>query len=134
MLVVALAIVAGARQFSAALAPAPPTPARVTITVHPGDGPAEISRRLEEQGLIRSGTTFRTLLRLRNAEGKIAPGSYPLIQGMSMNQIIDVLTAPPLGLTPAPTVVLTPLVSPTATPPATATPPPVTATPRPTTG
>ena len=128
ILVMALAIVAGARQFAAALAPPPPAPVRVTVTVHPGDGPAEISRRLEAQGLIRSGATFRTLLRVRNAEGKLTPGSYPLIQGMSMNQIIDVLTAPPLGLTPAPTVALTPLVSPTATPP------PATATPRPTTG
>ena len=48
-----------------------------------------------------------------------------------MNQIIDVLTAPPLGPTPTPPVVLTPLASPTATPPATATPLPVTATPSP---
>ena len=51
-----------------------------------------------------------------------------------MNQIIDVLTAPPLGLTPAPTVVPTPLASPTATPPATATLPPATATTAPATG
>jgi UPF0755 protein len=94
--VVALLVVAGARELWENLSGGSPArPAPVTITIKPGDGPAEISQTLEREKVIRNGTIFRALVRLRNAGGKFVAGEHRLVTGMSMNQIIDVLTAPP---------------------------------------
>lgn len=96
ILVVALLVFAGARQLYDNLSGTNQmTPAAVTVRVKPGDGPAEISQTLERQGAIRSGVMFRTLVRLRNVGSKFTVGEHQIIRGMSMNQIIDVMTAPP---------------------------------------
>jgi UPF0755 protein len=71
------------------------TPTAVTIRIKPGDSTNDIVQTLEEQKVIRSGVIFRLLVRLRNVGDKFAAGEHQLITGMSMNQIIDVLTAPP---------------------------------------
>jgi UPF0755 protein len=65
------------------------------VQIRAGDGPAEISQTLEKAKVIRNGTIFRVLVRLRNAGGKFVAGEHRLVTGMSMNQIIDALTAPP---------------------------------------
>jgi UPF0755 protein len=96
--VVALLVVAGAREVwenvSGGSAVKPTT---VTVRINVGDGPAEISQTLEKGKVIRNGTIFRALVRLRNAGGKFVAGEHQLVTGMSMNQIIDVLTAAPVA-------------------------------------
>jgi UPF0755 protein len=98
IMVVALVIIAGARQLYEDLAqPSRQAPNVVTVKVKPGDSATEISRTLEDAKVIRpgSGIIFRTLVRLRNVGGKFTAGDHQIIRGMSMNQIIDVLTTPP---------------------------------------
>jgi UPF0755 protein len=96
IVVVALVIFAGARQLYENLATTNQMePAIVLVRVNPGDGPAEISQTLEDEGVIRSGLIFRSIVRLRNVGGKFTAGDFQIVRGMSMNQIIDVLTAPP---------------------------------------
>jgi UPF0755 protein len=97
IVVVAVLVIAGVRQFweSVAGTGTGRSTETVTVRIRPGDGPAEISQTLERAEVIRNGLIFRTLVRLRNAGGKFSAGDHQLVRGMSMNQIIDVLTAPP---------------------------------------
>lgn len=95
--VVALLMVVGGRQAWESIAGTakPPTTELVTIRIKAGDGPAEIAQALEEAKVIRFGFIFRTLVRVRNLGGKFTAGEHQLVRGMSMNQIVDTLTAPP---------------------------------------
>jgi UPF0755 protein len=94
--VVALLVLAGAQQVWESLSGRPTaTPTAVAIRIQPGDSPAEITKKLEDAKVIRNGAIFRVLVRVRNVGGKFVAGEHRLITGMSMNQIIDVLTAPP---------------------------------------
>lgn len=94
--VVALLVVGGAREVWDNLSGgAVVNPTAVMVRIKPGDGPAEISDTLEKAKVIRNGTIFRALVRLRNSGGKFVAGDHRLVTGMSMNQIVDVLTAPP---------------------------------------
>lgn len=94
--VVALLVLAGAQQVWESLTGRPTaTPTAVAFRIQPGDGPAEITKKLEDAKVIRNGAIFRVLVRLRNVGGKFVAGEHRLVTGMSMNQIIDVLTAAP---------------------------------------
>jgi UPF0755 protein len=95
--VVALLMIYAGRQVWESIAGTAKTPSTetVTIRIRPGDGPAEITETLEKANVIRFGFIFRTLVRLRNASSKFTAGEHQLVRGMSMNQVIDVLTAPP---------------------------------------
>jgi UPF0755 protein len=96
IVVVGLVVVVGAREVWENLnGNAAVKPTAVTVRIQPGDGPAEISKTLEDQKVIRNGTIFRALVRVRNAGGKFVAGEHRLVTGMSMNQIVDVLTAAP---------------------------------------
>ncbi len=96
ILVVGLLVFAGARQLFDTLGRADRVqPDTVAVVVKAGDGPAEVSKTLEEKKVIQSGFMFRALVRIRNAGGKFTAGEHQVVRGMSMNQLIDVLTTPP---------------------------------------
>lgn len=52
-----------------------------------------VAQRLTDLGLIRSGTYFKAKLRLRGADTQFVAGSHTLRDGMSVDEILDAITA-----------------------------------------
>ena len=65
---------------------------QVTFVVADSESVNSVASRLQDAGLIRSGTYFKLKMRLSNADSKLKAGRFTLQEGMSVNQIIDALT------------------------------------------
>lgn len=68
---------------------------RVLFKVPRGAAAGEVADRLDEAGVITSGTLFEVRLTLAGRRGDIFAGTYSLEDGMSYSDVIDELTKPP---------------------------------------
>jgi UPF0755 protein len=71
--------------------PVLPTPSgadSVSLEVTPGESAGDISRRLEEAGVIESGRLFRILVALMGVEDEMVAGRYEFDRGMPTLQVI----------------------------------------------
>jgi UPF0755 protein len=68
---------------------------RVLFKVPKGAAAGEVADRLDEEGVITSGTLFEVRLTLSGRRGDIFAGTYSLEEGMSYSDAIDELTKPP---------------------------------------
>jgi len=64
----------------------------VTFVVNDSESVSSVADRLEQEGLIRSGTYFKLKMRLSNADSKLKAGRFTLHEGMSVDQVIEALT------------------------------------------
>jgi UPF0755 protein len=67
----------------------------VLFKVPKGAAAGEVADRLDEEGVITSGTLFEVRLTLAGRRGDIFAGTYSLEEGMSYSDAIDELTKPP---------------------------------------
>ncbi len=65
---------------------------QVTFVVAESESVGSVATRLQDAGLIRSGTYFKLKMRLSNADSKLKAGRFSLEKGMSVDQIISALT------------------------------------------
>lgn len=74
-------------------AQAPPSddPTPVTFTIFPGETAAQISQRLEDEGLIRDANLFKALLRVHGVDTRLEAGDFRLRRNMSMAEIMAAL-------------------------------------------
>jgi UPF0755 protein len=74
----------------------PPAGGSVTFTVPEGATGDEVVRRLADQGLIRCGGLIgRMLLRETGREDDLLAGASTLRRGMSLDEIVGILSTPP---------------------------------------
>lgn len=64
----------------------------VTVTIEQGQGPATISKTLEDAGVIKRANVFRYYLRFTGASSKLQYGEFTLNQGQSYDSIIKTLS------------------------------------------
>jgi len=89
-------VVFQALQWSAAREPKPVPPGKqVTITVSAGESSVEIGRNLREAGVVDSVNRFRDVAEQRGLDGLLKPGTYKLVTGMSIDQVLDLLAKGP---------------------------------------
>ncbi len=98
------AAVAGALVAVAAvhLASPPALPADgATVVVHDGDGVADVARRLEAAGVVRSALLFRAWARFAGRDRALQPGSYRFATATAVPRILDRLAegVPPIEIT-----------------------------------
>lgn len=62
------------------------------VVIRPGATPEQIGDTLEEKSIIRSSMSFVIYTRLENVQGALQSGSYKLSPGMSVPQIVDIMT------------------------------------------
>ncbi len=66
-----------------------PTPGgAIAVAIEPGEGPSEIAEKLENAGVIESGTRFRVLVQLMGFDRLLQAGTYDLQADMP---VLDVL-------------------------------------------
>jgi UPF0755 protein len=102
-LLVALAgvVVFQALQWSAARERKPPPPGQeVIFTVRAGEGSVEIGRNLRDAGLVDSVNRFRDVAEERGLDSRLKPGTYKLVTGMSIDDILELLARGPSTGTP----------------------------------
>jgi UPF0755 protein len=68
-------------------------PGGAFVIVREGDGVAEIARRLENAGVIRSALLFRVRARLAGRDRMIQPGAYRFETAGDMGRVLQVLAA-----------------------------------------
>ncbi|MGN1070247.1 MAG: endolytic transglycosylase MltG, partial [Candidatus Fimadaptatus sp.] len=68
-----------------------PTP--VVFEIESGSTLTAISRKLEEQGLIRSKTVFKYMVDFQGLSGRIKAGAYNLSRDMTLSDIVSELTS-----------------------------------------
>jgi UPF0755 protein len=89
-------VVFQALQWSAAREPKPVPPGQeVTLTVNIGEGSVEIGRNLREAGMVDSVNRFRDVAEERGLDGLLKPGTYKLVTGMSIDEVLDILARGP---------------------------------------
>ena len=89
-------VVFQALQWSAARERKPVPPGRqVTITVSEGQGSVEIGRALREAGVVDSVNRFRDVAEERGLDGLLKPGTYKLVTGMAIDEVLDLLAKGP---------------------------------------
>jgi len=77
-----------------AVSPGPPLPrAGASVVIHEGDGVAEIARRLEAAGLVRSALLLRVQARVTGLDRTIQPGRYRFETASTTNDILRRLAA-----------------------------------------
>jgi UPF0755 protein len=63
----------------------------VRFTIQPGELPATVAARLEQQGLITSAEVFLNLVKYKKVGAKIQAGEYVLRKTMTMDEIIEAI-------------------------------------------
>ncbi len=63
----------------------------VRFTIRPGELPATVAARLEQQGLITSAEVFLNLVKYKKVGAKIQAGEYVLRKTMTMDEIIEAI-------------------------------------------
>lgn len=81
---------------SVAVLPTPSGTDVISVEVASGEGAGDISRRLEEAGVIQSARLFRILVALMGVEDEMVAGRYEFDRGMPTLQVIGRLR---LGIT-----------------------------------
>lgn len=66
----------------------------VTVVVNEGEGANSIADKLVEAGLIRRASEFTDELARQGASDSLHPGSFTLVGGMSVDELIKVLQTP----------------------------------------
>ncbi len=66
----------------------------VQIVVNEGEGAKSIAKTLAEAGLISNANEFTDRVSTLGVEGKLQPGTYTLVGGQSIDEIIQVLQTP----------------------------------------
>jgi UPF0755 protein len=61
------------------------------FVVEQGEGAANISKRLEEEGLINSSNLFKIYLRIANLTNTLQAGEYQIPKNLNLLQVIDTL-------------------------------------------
>ncbi len=84
----AAAVVASA---ATSVRPADPAGSPRVVVIPPGAPAAEIGRRLESAGIIRSASDFLWVVRLRGLDGRLQGGEYRLSPAMGLLEVVDVL-------------------------------------------
>ncbi len=64
----------------------------IDLFIEQGSGPQAIAQNLKDAGLIRYPTIFRLYLKQRGEAGNLQYGEFTLSEGMSYDEIIEVLT------------------------------------------
>jgi len=82
---VALAISA----VSSALSPVNRRAPEQVVVIPPGSGAGEVGRILEEAGIVRRGSHFVYLARLRGVTRRLHGGEYRLSPGMSLPEVVE---------------------------------------------
>ncbi len=65
----------------------------VTFVVREGEGWRDVTRRLQQKGIVQRPITFEALVVLSDARSDLLPGRYRLHRGMSARDIISTLTS-----------------------------------------
>lgn len=65
----------------------------ITFTIAKNESADSVATRLQQDGLIRSSTYFRLMMRLGGTSSQLKAGQFVLHQGMSVSQIITTLTS-----------------------------------------
>jgi UPF0755 protein len=78
--------------------PGPPLAAPVIFTVAQGDRPADVARRLVDQGLLRSGRPFLLWARLTGRDRDIRSGDFRMTAPLSPLEVLARLTSAPDAL------------------------------------
>jgi len=73
-------------------APAHGNESEILFTVHPGEGPDTLARRLAGRGLLTSAWRFKLLARLKGADRSIKAGEYKLSACLTPSELLDVFT------------------------------------------
>ena len=97
VLIVALvAIVYGVLSFTRSCVAAPQLEegVEVQIVVDEGEGAKSISKKLVDAGLISNANEFTDRVSTLGVEGNLQPGTYTLVGGQSIDEIIQVLQTP----------------------------------------
>jgi UPF0755 protein len=91
------AVVFQALQWSAAREQDKDIPAgqEVTVTVESGQSSVEIGRALRDAGVIDSVNRFRDAAEERGLDGLLKPGTYTLVTGSNLDQVLEILAKGP---------------------------------------
>lgn len=73
------------------LTPAGSDPTPIRFTISPGELPASVAARLEQQGLVKNAELFLNLVKYQKVATKIQAGEYVLRKTMTMDEIIDAI-------------------------------------------
>ncbi len=65
----------------------------VTVTVEEGDTLSSVADKLDEAGVINSGTLFKLQARVRDGATQLKPGQYRLVPGESGEEILATLSS-----------------------------------------
>ena len=76
----------------------------LTFKVKRGESAGAVADRLDEGGIVSSGTLFEIRLLLAGHRNDLLAGQYALAEGMSYGEVIDALTTPPSQRTKVVTV------------------------------
>ena len=68
---------------------------QVTITVSAGESSVEIGRALRDAGVVDSVNRFRDVAEERGLDSLLKPGTYKLVTGMAIDQVLDILAKGP---------------------------------------
>jgi UPF0755 protein len=68
---------------------------KVTFTIAPGEGTMQIADALAKAGVVSSAGSFRAAADRRGVSGALKPGSYQLLTGMNLDDLLDVLVRGP---------------------------------------
>jgi UPF0755 protein len=67
----------------------------VTITVASGESSVDIGRALRDAGVVGSVGEFRAVAAERGLDSLLKPGTYQLVTGMSIDEVLDLLAKGP---------------------------------------
>jgi UPF0755 protein len=94
--ILVVVVLAAALAFWAAVGTPPNAPGHaVTVVVREGDGIADIARRLENAGVVRSGLAFRLWARMRGRDRALHPGRYRFDGPASLDGVLQILASAP---------------------------------------
>ncbi len=68
---------------------------KVTITISPGESSIAIADALARAGVVSSAARFRAAADQRGVVGALKPGSYQLLTGMNLDDLLDLLVRGP---------------------------------------
>ena len=74
-----------------------PEGTEVQIVIEEGEGAKSVAKSLAEAGLISNPNEFTDRISTLGAENNLYPGTYTIVAGSSVDEIIQVLQTPPLA-------------------------------------
>ena len=96
LVIAAIAIIVGLVNFTRGCTSVPQAPkgAEVQVVINDGEGAKSVAKSLVDAGLIANQNEFTDRLNELGAENSLQPGTYTLIGGASVDEIITVLQTP----------------------------------------